>query len=102
MPAGVNPSTAHSKEEVSMLCGMLTGNSVAEIGIGEDLVYFHWLIKDYSLCIELCPVLNQSLAFLRKRTLNEQTKPVQSFRINGVFGLGLKHNWSGFGSLQLF
>lgn len=47
--AGVNPSTAHSKEEVSMLCGMLTGNSVAEIGIGEDLVYFHWLIKDYSL-----------------------------------------------------
>lgn len=46
--AGVNPSTAHSKEEVSMLCGTLTGNSVAEIGIGEDLVYFHWLIKDYS------------------------------------------------------
>lgn len=32
-----------------MPCGMLTGNSVAEIGIGEDLVYFHWLIKDYSL-----------------------------------------------------
>lgn len=47
--AGVNPSPAHSKEEVSMLRDTLTGSSVAEIGIGEDLVYFHWLIKDYSL-----------------------------------------------------
>lgn len=28
---------------------MLTGSTVTGIGIGEDLLYIHWLIKDWAL-----------------------------------------------------
>lgn len=46
-----------------MWCGMLIGNSVAEIGIGEDLVYFHWLIKDCSLFHRALSCIKSELGF---------------------------------------